>query len=331
MNQGGGGGLLAGATPMGRGGRHGEVGDTSVGTPQSNHGGQDYFGKAGHSRGQSSGIKLPGATAASNRRGGPTHPPIQGNSFGPDGSGYTPTKPVVSPGPSGYASRPNGMGSEGMEINYQKGSALNVGLGPPPASDSRRKSKYTRADGRKVDSVGPGVLRKSMYLGPGADDSVTGTTQSNMRRVDSIGRGDHRRKSTYQGDGHNRNASMYNNGMNAQSDNFGAGRGGDPLGAKTSLSPTSKARQMRGPSPNAQQQQQQAGMPPFQRQASNGPMQGAPFGANFVGRPMQQQPMEGYPLPPVGYPGGGAPRMRPNQAQYAPIAGGYDRGTRQIV
>lgn len=324
--------LLAGASPMGQSG----TGESSFDTPHSS--GQDYFGRAGHSRGQSTGISLPGATAASNRRGGP-HPPIQGNSIAPDGSGFKPgqiynhSSPATSPGPSGYASRPNGMGPPGMEANQKVPS--NVGMGPPPAVDSRRRSRYARADGRRIDSVGPGVIRKSMFLGPG-DEGINGqdgmprSTSSNLRRVDSVGKGDPRRKSTYQDPGRkSRSASIYNNGDDSQYDNFGAGMGGDPLGAKSvdSLSPHLKARSTRG----MQFESQQMAMPPIQRQYSNGPSPGFSNGGPPIEQTMAQQSVGAYSLPPgAGYPGGGAPRMRPNQS-FASMAGAYERGTRQIV
>lgn len=331
--------LLAGASPMGRGGMSSDMRDTSMDTPvSSGSGGQDYFGKiGGHSRGQSTGINLPGATAASSRRGGSAHPPVAGSSVGPDGSGFKPGQVfnynALGSSPSGYASRPNNLNPPRMVGGPRGTGPPNVGLGPPPASDARRRSRYTRADSRRIDSVGPGVIRKSMFLAPGDEYAQEGgaprTSSSNMRRVDSVGRGDHRRKSTYNGtvSRQSRSASFYNT-ADAQEDNFGAGRGGDPLGASYDyLSPSTKPRQMRGPSP-----QHQPSMSAIQRQVSPPSFSaaGLPPPSAMGGAPVIGKQIGGYPLAAGGYPGGGAPRMRPNQA-YAPMAGGYDRGPRQIV
>jgi hypothetical protein len=322
---------LAAATPMGRTGRRDDVGDTSVETTNSNNSGKDYFGRAGHSRGQSSGIKLPGATATASRRGGPAHPPVPGSSIAPDGSGYSPNRaPLHSPmgpGPSGYASRPNGQGPVGVEAN-QKGIASSVGMGPPPATDSKRRSRYARPDGRRVDSVGPGVIRKSMYLGdegvnPQQQEGSARLPPSSMKRVESIGKGDHRRKSSYMNDPNRqrRGASLYNTSVDSQADNFGAG---DPLGAEyKNLSPATLAKHVRGLSPSPGTTQQM-GMPVVQRQYSNGTQ--GPGGMNNA----NAFPGGGYPRAPAGYPGGGAPRM-PQNPPFAPMSNGYDRGPRQIV
>lgn len=102
--------------------------------------------------------------------------------------------------------------------------------GPPPASSKNRRSRYTQnmsssADTSamrrsRIDSVGPGTYRKSMFMSQEDQDSMPGsgfaggsqmrrTTSNNndragagprpLRRVESIGKGDPRRTSRFQG------------------------------------------------------------------------------------------------------------------------------------
>ncbi|MCO5596222.1 hypothetical protein L7F22_050282 [Adiantum nelumboides] len=270
--------LLQFASPMGTGGRTGdETVDTSFETPTvSSHSGQgDYFGKKsnGHTRGQSSGVQLPGAaTMASSRKGPGAHPMLNGNStFAPDGSGFKPGQPVNF---AGYAG-PNSPTSPGQSAPMVPGqgnvpSHARVGMGRPPAADARRKSRYSRAISKRIDSMGPGQLRKSLYAGadddpmnsdlygmvgnrkskmirkPSTEDRSTDEIQgtgggAGLRRIDSMGKGDARRKSQVQSIYRSSRAiSVYNPKNNekaiflsAQADNFGAGRT-DPLGARSS-------------------------------------------------------------------------------------------------
>ncbi|PWN37401.1 uncharacterized protein FA14DRAFT_170253 [Meira miltonrushii] len=270
--------LLQFASPMGTGGR---VGDDTIDTSVSSHnsGQGDYFGRKsnGHTRGQSSGVQLPGAaTMASSRKGPGAHPMLNGNStFAPDGSGFTPGQPVNF---AGYAG-PNSPSSPERTTPMVPGqgnvpSHARVGMGRPPAADAKRKSRYSRAMSKRIDSMGPGQLRKSLYAG--ADDDpmnhdlygAVGNRKSKMirkpstedrspeeiqasggaglRRIDSMGKGDARRRSQIQSVYRSSRAiSVYNSKNNdkaiflsAQADNFGAGRI-DPLGARSANGPTS--------------------------------------------------------------------------------------------
>ena len=271
--------LLGAASPMGAGGSGSSPHlDDSFGDSSTNSV-DDYFGmrkpsaaagpshaphgrnassNMGHSRGESSGIHLPGPSAARRHGGGASghHPAMPSGAPSPDGGGFRPGQVVV---PAGYGTA--GPGGPAPQLRAAP-------RGPPPAMDARRRSKYARADGRRIDSVGPGVLRKSMFLT--SDDAPTdaaaqrtsmyaggsrvqrqqsgnseGNTSGGLRRVDSVGRGDARRRSQAYPAGAGASArtpSMYGALANdrammrsAQADNFGAGRGGaargDPLGA----------------------------------------------------------------------------------------------------
>lgn len=278
--------LLQFASPMGAGGRPGdETVDSSLETPTvSSHSGQgDYFGKKsnGHTRGQSSGVQLPGAaTMASSRKGPGAHPMLNENStFAPDGSGFKPGQPVNFAGYAGPHS-PTSPGQSAPMIPGQGNvpSHARVGMGRPPAADARRKSRYSRAISKRIDSMGPGQLRKSLYAGadddpmnsdlygggvgnrkskiirkPSTEDRSTDEVQGSgggngagLRRIDSMGKGDARRKSQIQSVYRSSRAiSAYNSKSNdkaiflsAQADNFGAGRT-DPLGARNGNVPTS--------------------------------------------------------------------------------------------
>ncbi|PWN90038.1 hypothetical protein FA10DRAFT_266555 [Acaromyces ingoldii] len=344
--------LLESASPMGTGGRgiDDSFGDSTMTTPSSHgHGGAgDYFSRGdyatngmgpgssrGHARGQSSGISLPGPAAAARRGGGgggEQHPRLNGASpIGPDGGGFRPGQVF------NYASMAPGAGPSGAPVNggYRGPGAKPqlrqhpIGRGPPPAQDGNRRSRYARS---RIDSVGPGVLRKSMYMS-GDDDprSTSGEGGSNLRRVDSIGKGDPRRKSQAYGLGAGgpssppkggRVPSIYNNGhaekatlLSAQADNFGAGRT-DPLSAR------------RGPSPNPGPR---GGNDP--RGGGNYNMSPSPVGSG-PSRPYPSPSPGAYqargPPPPhmqSGYPG---PRAGPPQAYGRPqmMAGG---GQRQII
>lgn len=269
--------LLQFASPMGAGGRPGDdTGDSSLESPSiSSHNGQgDYFGKKsnGHTRGQSSGVQLPGAaTVASSRKGAGAHPMLNPNSsFAPDGSGFKPGQPVNFAGYAGPHS-PSSPGQNAPLVPGQSNvpSHARVGLGRPPAADARRRSRYSRAISKRIDSMGPGQLRKSIYAGaeddpmnsdlygtvgnrksrmirkPSTDDRQNDDAQgtgggAGLRRIDSMGKGDARRKSQIQSIYRSSRAiSVYNAKNNdkaiflsAQADNFGAGRS-DPLGARS--------------------------------------------------------------------------------------------------
>lgn len=373
--------LLESASPMGTGGRgiDDSFGDSGMTTPSSHgHGGGsggDYFSRGGdygtsgpskgHARGQSSGISMPGPAAT--RRGGgggggDQHPRLNGASpVGPDGGGFRPGQifNYASMAPGAVVGPPpiNNGGYRGPGANPQLRQQP-IGRGPPPAQDGNRRSRYTRS---RIDSVGPGVLRKSMYMN-GDDDgrSVSGdayasagagASSSNLRRVESINKGDPRRKSQYGGGGAGANSnpmptrggrqpSIYNNApseratlLSAQADNFGAGRS-DPLSARRGPSPGPGYSQ--GPGANA------GGYPNMSRLATGpgsgpGPNSSNPYpppGAGYAARGSPSP--SGYssrgPPPPhmqAGYPG---PRNGPPQGYGRPqMTAGGGGGQRQIL
>lgn len=268
--------LLGNAGPMGF--SQGDNADTSMASNESHN---DSL--RGHTRGQSSGIELPGATAVSSRKGaapGARHPTYSGL-VGPDGSGFRPGQVINMENRAstyaGNASQP-GFGAPQNVPAHARPAHARVGMGPPPAADARRRSRYTRGASRRIDSMGPGQMRKSMYLGMD-DDAMNsgnyrrsrrisrkfsdgphdigsnGASSGGLRRVDSVGKGDHRRRSVHRAPSNtynaNNTASMYAASANAtpsdravlrsaQADNFGSGRGGghgagpnvnDPLNA----------------------------------------------------------------------------------------------------
>ncbi|PWN40194.1 hypothetical protein IE81DRAFT_236229 [Ceraceosorus guamensis] len=284
--------LLMAASPMGAGGQgYGSPGGSgredyfSNGPSMANHGrNASSSARGGHARGESSGVRLPGPSAVARRpMGGASgqHPPLSNGSAPPDGGGFKPGQ-VFNHSASAY-----GMQGPGGPQHQMRAAPR----GPPPASDqNRRRSRYARQGVGAIDSVGPGQIRKSMYMGNEGDDPTSpGRNRASkrisrypsnlgeggggsLRRVDSVGRGDHRRRS--QAYNANRSPSMYgNNGLNeratlrsAAADNFGAGRGpsSDPLGADRS-------------------QYQASGMPQSAPAGFNGFTQGPPGATLQVG------------------------------------------------
>lgn len=329
--------LLANAGPMGY-----DAGDHSLGSLDS-HGTADSSGRShGHTRGQSSGIQLPGATMASSRKTAARHPGYT-TGYGPDGSGFKP----------GQAVNIGGITPAGPSSPEASRSVLpphaRVGLGPPPAADARRRSRYSKAVSRRVDSIGPGQLRKSMYMN---GDEGNGerprrvsrkfsdgaeTNQGGLRRVDSVGKGDHRRRSQYHQQTPSyasRGTSIYTNNhqgdkavfLSAQADNFGSGRPSDPLNARSAFlamppnrsrsgSNTSDGSAMHTPTRQYSHSSSDAGSVP----SPSIPMIGKPFPHGMAGNPG----VNGYPMG-NGFPGGGAPR-----APYAQVP--LAAGGRQIV
>lgn len=248
--------------------------------------------RGGHARGASSGIELPGPAASGTfrRNVSGAHPPIHASaddsydsphlasglasaSVLPDGSGFTPGQifdhsAVNGGAPKGGAEIRAGGPPAGFlprrssvaQANPQQRPYLR---GPPPASSRNHRSRYaqgglaastdTTATRRsRIDSVGPGTYRKSMFLpedgqdGQPGDDSGGGsqmrrTTSNNngggprpLRRVDSIGKGDPRRSSRYHPN--NRNSKIAS--MMVQEPNGSAPASG-PGGYHAGLPPTS--------------------------------------------------------------------------------------------
>ena len=198
----------------------------------------------GHQRGASSGLGFPGPPSAA-RRGpgaaaGQAHPPLHS---GPGDGAST-----------GFSAAPDGAGFQPGQLFQAGGNAgprlrNPLHVGPPPASDARRQSRYNRAGGglngglgasaiahqgsngpgaearprlrdpnsretladrrSRIQSVGAGVYRKSLYMGPGAQHQFGGpsggggrgpdsssspdpgaVTSGGLKRVESISRGE---------------------------------------------------------------------------------------------------------------------------------------------
>ncbi|SNX87294.1 uncharacterized protein MEPE_06004 [Melanopsichium pennsylvanicum] len=155
----------------------------------------------------------------------------------PDGSGFRPGQifdhatgaPKASAemrdhGNSYFGAPPAGLLPRGGSLVQHNSQQRPYARGPPPASSKNRRSRYgqgalsssadTAASRRsRIDSIGPGTYRKSMFLPPdqeampkdgfvgGSQVRRTTTDQSDvsakLRRVESIGKGDPRRSSRY--------------------------------------------------------------------------------------------------------------------------------------
>lgn len=317
--------LLDGASPMGYGGN--DYPPTSVPGPGGRIPGT-------HGRAPSSGLGFPGPPAAARRGfgGQQSHPNQSGgpssssSSAGPDGGGFRPGQVVGGGGGGGYSGRPNGPGGLGAPPSAGPGAVqanhLRYPRGPPPASDATRRSRYSRAGGpgvnqadrrSRIDSVGPGTYRKSMYLPPDGTSppSLPTTYNSNatqgyppsarngsgnsnvsngLRRVESIGKGSMARGNSINrgGNGAMNNAPVDQKMLlGARNDNFGGGNGNG--GGR------------RSPNSQPQQQQQNRG---FQQQsqpqmngqrrpsAGNGASSPDPLGVrNGNNQQQQQRPM----------------------------------------
>ncbi|KDN47723.1 hypothetical protein K437DRAFT_91039 [Tilletiaria anomala UBC 951] len=204
-------GLLAGAAPMG--GRDSTVGSVDT-LPYGQAPHLDFAGRGvlQHTRGASSGLGFPGPPTAARRgpgaQGGQQHPPLGGGS----GSG------APAPAPDGSGFQPGAVYT-GASVAPRLRSPLHNG--PPPASDGRRQSRYNRIGGglngglgvhtagaqqqqqqplrdphnrmsmadrrSRIQSVGAGVYRKSMYMDDPQAAGASGST--GIRRVESISRG----------------------------------------------------------------------------------------------------------------------------------------------
>lgn len=214
--------------------------------------------RGGHARGSSSGIELPASAASATfrRNVSGSHPPIHSNgddsydsphsgSILPDGSGFTPGQifdhnAINGGAPKSSAemreNRSSYLAGPPNDLLLPRGSpaqhnpqARPYPRGPPPATSNNRRSRYAQAQlssstdmaatrRSRIDSVGPGTYRKSMFLPAEAHDAMpdgeysggsqmrrttSNNTQNgaargaNLRRVESIGKGDPRRSSRY--------------------------------------------------------------------------------------------------------------------------------------
>ncbi|CAD6913969.1 unnamed protein product [Tilletia controversa] len=170
--------LLGAAQPMGR--------DDSFTRSFDGHNNGGSTPERTHNRGTSTSISqhpYPAAPMAARRPGfGPAggHPTLPGQIIAPDGSGFTPGQPFRSPngstspgampyssgggpGPGGSPSFLNVNPNPSMDLarpsrDNKRMSMVSMAHGPPPATAE------TNRQSRKIDSVGPGVLRKSMFL-----------------------------------------------------------------------------------------------------------------------------------------------------------------------
>ncbi|KAN0065766.1 hypothetical protein ACQY0O_000896 [Thecaphora frezii] len=173
----------------------------------------------GHTRGKSSGVHLPGPPAAFRRGAQPQHPRLENGmppngtmagpgfsdypSAAPDGSGFRPGSTV------GYGQRnsiaPRGL-SDVFHIGHASQPSRSVNRGPPPALSRSRSGRYAQGSNivrkSRIDSVGPGTYRKSMFLPENGMDGAQrqpgqgeGVSAGGLRRVDSIGKGQSRKSS----------------------------------------------------------------------------------------------------------------------------------------
>ena len=317
--------------------------------------------RGGHARGASSGIELPASAASATfrRNVSGSHPPIHaggddsydsplsGNIM-PDGSGFTPGQIFDHGAMNGGApkemreARNSYVGGPPTGFQPRRSSvALNpnpnpqqrpIPRGPPPASSKNRRSRYTQQQGSssidtqgmrrsRIDSVGPGTYRKSMFMPQDEQDAMpsgsnmhrtisNGTTHNGagprpLRRVESIGKGDPRRASRYHPNNqNNRIPSM----MVREEDEYAptspaAYREGlPPVGGDPFLDP-------RGPGGWRDGQHSPYG-------SSNG--SSSPLGPLGPNDPMlqQQQYFPQQPPPPQQYNPGGGVRMMPYGAGF---------------
>lgn len=211
-----------------------------------------------HARGASSGIELPASAASATfrRNVSGSHPPIHSNgddsydsphsgSILPDGSGFTPGQifdhnAINGGAPNASAemreNRNSYLGGPPAGLLPRHGSLAQhnpqqrpYARGPPPATSKNRRSRYGHnqlssstdtapARHSRIDSIGPGTYRKSMFLPADGHDAMPngelvggsqmrrttsnqtqngGAKGAHLRRVESIGKGDPRRSSRY--------------------------------------------------------------------------------------------------------------------------------------
>ncbi|EPQ27538.1 uncharacterized protein PFL1_05076 [Pseudozyma flocculosa PF-1] len=260
--------LLGAASPMGMGGNshYGDSSaDLSLDTPPRSI--------KTHTRGKSSGVNFPGPPAAFRRGAQPQHPhlenqtsldaPIAGPSFSsaaPDGSGFRPGQRFdygqLSDGlPRGPSGNPNGYAPR--QPSLRQGKAANSG--PPPALSRSRSGRYAQGSDptrrSRIDSVGPGTYRKSMFLheDPSGDlhrvptnGEGPSSAGGGLRRVESIGKGDARRRSNFMGGGV-RGQSIYGNSgaalapldiRSAREDGWGSGQRSPGLSTPGAVTPS---------------------------------------------------------------------------------------------
>ena len=365
--------LLDSASPMGSGGRYTDP-DVSAG------GSSDSHTSRTHVRGKSSGVNFPGPPAAFRRGGGgQQHPQLGQQTFhmdsamagpsfsdaAPDGSGFQPGQvfnygalnggaPRMPTGaPNGYAPRQGSLRPTSMA------------RGPPPALSRSRSGRYAQgADPSRrsrIDSVGPGTYRKSLYLPEdGGRKSIFLTEESTaaylsinepvqrkpsngrnaggLRRVDSIGKGDPRRVSNYNGSGGGkRGLSVYDNGYDGA-----AGPGQPSVMTRGSSMNQSGAGAGAGAGANGYQVGRVSpGRPDAPHMMTSGPL--GPLGPSSNARgPGYSGPSDGYAhMPPSGYAGmngyggggragGGGGGMYPGARMQA-VEGVGSGGGRQIL
>ncbi|PWN47610.1 hypothetical protein IE53DRAFT_241233 [Violaceomyces palustris] len=206
-----------------------------------------------------------------------TSRPGQGPSTAPDGSGFQPGQvfdynavggPIAAmyarqgpPGGGGSSSTgggnvypprssSNGTGAGGPHWHRNNKS---ISRGPPPATNGNRQSRYARNNANmvdpatrrsRIDSVGPGTYRKSMFMNDDEPQTLYGhkskqpSNHGGLRRVESIGKGDARRASNYHHNGSSRTTPAVPNGhggltvvdtrellLSARAEGFGGGKG----------------------------------------------------------------------------------------------------------
>jgi hypothetical protein len=297
---------------------------------------------------------------------------IPASSVMPDGSGFTPGQifdhnAINGGAPQGpsemrearnsyLAGPPAGVLPRRASLAQHNPQQRSFARGPPPATSKNRRSRYgqphlgssndTAASRRsRIDSIGPGTYRKSMFLQqdqdamPGSEyaggSNMRRTTSNNtdragagaprqLRRVDSVGKGDARRTSRFQAN--NRTSRMHSNMMADDHDALSPtsptgyrdglpATGGDYLSAAEGMGWSGGRRSPYGGSSNG----------------STSPL--GPLGPHD---PMAQQPGGGVRMMPYGA-GFGAPMPRPAMATTqmsspssfapaAPLGAGLGRG-----
>lgn len=376
-------GLLDSAVPMGHGGIY-EDADSSMSSGGYHPSADDARRPLarGHTRGASTGIDISAPSAAFRRNASGQHPPIGANHAfdgpqystrggyasdrAPDGSGFVPGQPINQSAVFGSPPRnaPQGIIHARQASLNPNGQPRPSNRGPPPSTTRTRPGRYANASQdstatngtrrSRIDSIGPGTYRKSMYLNennsavdqnsaPHVRRTPSGRDGApvNLRRVDSVGKGDPRRTSRYQpgarggrlpsmmdldGNGAMPTRTPPRNAFAPAGDQMKgeAGWGGNDLGSAPGYV-DQNGRSARGPlgplTPNGADNPSYAPGFPVRNPA---PMNVPNAGRMAYGGPQQQQrqpypqpgPRPGYPVMASG--GYGAQNGSPNRGMYPP-------------
>lgn len=323
----------------------------------------------------------PAASSAFRRNVSGSHPPVHSpgtesydlphsaTAFAPDGSGFTPGQIFDHNAITGGAPKTSAEMREARtsylgaapSVMPRRASLVQTNAnpqarpyprGPPPSSSKNRRSKYanpqlqssndSQATRRsRIDSVGPGTYRKSMFLpqesdsmpsgdyagGAAVSRSVSNGKSGALRRVESIGKGDPRTASRYQ---HNNRISKVPNIMMTEEEEYARGGflDGMPSMGGNSLMPSNNGWDDGRHSPYGSSNGSSSPLGPL-----------APHDPMLSMQQQQEQHGGGVRMMPYGA-GFGAPMPRPGMAttqvssssSFAPAAPlGAGLGTRQIL